>query len=114
MLSLVTLILLICAVNAFIKPVYREHAVFSRSQISSQPESQPEKRMTQEFGFEGPGKEKKLADKIQDAGGLRTWLVDQLMKDRTEDGDGSKEDLGLEKPLVLSPAAKERLRKMRS
>ena len=56
-------------------------------------------------------KEKKLADQIQDAGGFRNYLVDELMKDRTEDGDVQPKDPGLEQPLVLSPAAKERLRK---
>lgn len=59
-------------------------------------------------------KPKKLADQIQDAGGMRNFLVDELMKDRTEEGDAgplADRDPGLEKPLVLSPAAKERLRK---
>lgn len=59
-------------------------------------------------------KPKKLADQIQDAGGVRNFIVDELMKDRTEEGDalpGAQRDPGLEEPLVLSPAAKERLRK---
>ena len=61
-------------------------------------------------------KEKRIAERIQDAGGLRSYLVDELLKDRTEDGDLkplSQRDPGLEESTSLSPAAKERLRKQK-
>jgi hypothetical protein len=60
---------------------------------------------------ENADKQKKLADQIQDAGGVRNWLVDELMRDRTEQGDAGTKTPGLEEPQVLSPAAKERLRR---
>ena len=50
---------------------------------------------------------KKIAYRIQEAGGLRNWLVDELARDRRDEG---AKDVGLEEPKILSPA-KERLRK---
>ena len=62
------------------------------------------------------GRSKKVADRIQEAGGLRNFIVDELLKDRTADGDLkplSQRDPGLEESTSLSPAAKERLRKQK-
>ena len=38
-------------------------------------------------GDEKLNNQKRIAYQIQDAGGVRNWLVDELMKDRTEQGD---------------------------
>lgn len=61
-----------------------------------------------------PIKQGKIADQIQGAGGIKNWLVNELMKDRTDGGGAARSgDFSsvIEQPQVLSPAAKERIRK---
>ena len=65
-------------------------------------------RRESSLGPEKPDDQKKIAYRIQEAGGLRNWLVDELARDRRDQG---AKDVGLEEPKILSPAAKERLRK---
>ena len=55
---------------------------------------------------------RRLSEKIEEAGGFKEWVADELTKDRTESraDSASKATSGLP-DLELSPAAKERKRK---
>ena len=101
----VPLILFIANVKAFIKPTSLQHRLTTSNLRSSKSNGDSPQTQTSQ------GKGKKLADRIQDAGGFRNFLVDELTRDRTEEGYSPQKDPGLDKPVVLSPAAKERLRK---
>jgi hypothetical protein len=113
LITVVVLILFVAKVEAFIKPTLLPQAYTGRGRAT--PRAYRRALTTSNLrssNSNGDGKGKKLADQIQEAGGFRNFLVDELTKDRTEEGDSPQKDpTGLDKPVALSPAAKERLRK---